>query len=261
MTYWEGLILGVVQGLTEFLPISSSGHLVVAEALLGVSTPGVVVEVVVHVATVLAVVVVYHRRLGSLVRGAMTGDRTAWHYLGLLMVGTLPAGVIGGFFSDFFERTFESLLIVGVSFLVTGGFLWSTRSLVDRATLSEPTVLGTVAIGFAQALAIFPGISRSGATVSIAMWAGMDPVRAAEFSFLLAIPAIGGAAILQLSDFSAGVGFVGGGPLTASFVAALISGIVAIKLLIALLRSRAFHLFAPYVWVLGILTIGWTLLS
>ena len=255
MSWWQGVVLGVVQGLTEFLPVSSSGHLVVAEAVVGFSSSGVMVEVVLHVATLLAVVLVYRNALWNLARGAVTADRKAWAYIGLLAVGTVPAAFIGLFLKDFFERAFDSVLLVGVNFLVTGSFLWSTRARRPSATAEAPSAVRAVGIGIAQALAILPGISRSGATVSAAMWLGIDPVRAAEFSFLLAIPVIAGAAVLQLPDLSGNVVTVGTGPLALGFVAALLTGVFAIRVFVAVLKQGAFHRFAPYCWTVGVLTI------
>lgn len=260
MTYWEGLLLGIVQGLTEFLPISSSGHLVVAQAAVGLSAPGVVVEVILHVATLLAVVIVYRTRLWEVGRGCVQGDQTAWRFVGLLTVATIPAAVAGFLWADVFERAFESLLVVGINFLITGAILWSTRSVIARADRAEPSTVAAVGIGIAQALAIFPGISRSGTTVTAALWWRVDPEQAAEFSFLLAIPAIVGAAALQLPELGSGAVSIPGGPLLGSFVAALVSGVVAIRLLVALLRRKAFHRFAPYCWALGSVTITWALL-
>jgi len=190
MNWWQGAVLGVVQGLTEFLPISSSGHLVVAQAAVGLSIPGVLVEVTLHVATLLAVLIVYWTRLGELVAGAIRGDRTAWGYVGLLVLGTIPAGAIGLLFADWFERAFDSLLMVGVSFLVTAGILWSTRRIQIVMVKQTPSWTGAFSIGLAQALAVMPGISRSGSTIAAGLWLGLDPVRAAEYSFLLAVPDI-----------------------------------------------------------------------
>ena len=253
MSWWQGILLGVVQGLTEFLPISSSGHLVLAESAIGLQTPGVVVEVVLHVATLLAVVIVYWKTLRTLMTGAIGGDRAAWRYIWLLALATVPAGLIGVTLQDWFESTFDSLALVGVNFLVTGTVLWSTRGRVGHD--ERPTTAGAFGIGVAQALAILPGISRSGATVAAGMWLGVDAVRAAEFSFLLAIPAIGGAAILQIPDLSGDVMSIGAFPLAAGFLAALVSGVLAIRALIALLRSQAFHRFAPYCWTIGVITL------
>lgn len=255
MSWWEGVLLGVVQGLTEFLPISSSGHLVVVEAALGITTPGVVIEVVLHVATLLAVVIVYRKVLWRLAGGAVVGDRTAWRYIGLLAIGTVPAALAGLFLEEWFERTFQSLLLVGLNFLITGTVLWSTRGRVRHAARPSPSTKGAFGIGMAQALAILPGISRSGTTVAAALWLGVDPVRAAEFSFLLAVPAIAGAAVLQIPNLSGGLASAGALPVAAGFLAALVSGVAAIRLLIFLLRNKAFHRFAPYCWGIGAITI------
>lgn len=260
MTWWEGVLLGLVQGVTEFLPVSSSGHLVVAEVMLGVHTPGVFVEVTVHVATVLAVVLVYRVRLLQLLTGVVRRDRAAWRYVGLLALASIPAAIVGLLFRDWFEATFDSLRIVGIDFLVTGTVLWSTR-LIRPSDRGEPEPGGAVAIGIAQAVAILPGISRSGSTVAAGMWVGLDPVRAAEFSFLMALPAIAGAAVLQIPDIAGGTASVGVVPLGLSFVAALVSGVAAIRLLVVLLARRAFHRFAPYCWVLGGATLGWALFA
>lgn len=258
MTWWQGVVLGVVQGLTEFLPISSSGHLVVAEAAIGLSTPGVVVEVVLHVATLLAVVIVYRKTLWSLSTGVIARDRTAWRYVLLLAVGTVPAAATGLLFRDLFERAFDSVVLVGCNFVVTGLVLWTTRWRI-KPSGSLPTPPGATAIGVAQAFAILPGISRSGTTVSAALWLGLEPVQAAEFSFLLAIPAIAGAGLLQWGALPRELGSIGGLPLAASFAAALVAGVVAIRVLVAFLRHGAFHRFAPYCWVIGTATIVWAL--
>ena len=255
MSWWEGVLLGVVQGLTEFLPVSSSGHLVVVEAALGITTPGVVIEVVLHVATLLAVVIVYRKVLWRLAGGAVVGDRTAWRYIALLAIGTVPAALAGLFLEEWFERTFQSLLLVGLNFLITGTVLWSTRGRVQHAERPSPSTKGAFGIGMAQALAILPGISRSGTTVAAALWLGVDPVRAAEFSFLLAVPAIAGAAVLQIPNLSGGLASAGALPVAAGFLAALVSGVAAIRLLIFLLRNKAFHRFAPYCWGIGAITI------
>lgn len=259
MTWWEGVILGVVQGLTEFLPVSSSGHLVVAERALGVPRQGVVVEVALHVATLAAVLLVYRSRIWDLLKGLTRNDGGARRYVALLVVATIPAGLAGVLLGDWFQQAFDSLAVVGVDFIVTGAVLWSTRRTAARAVVSEPSWRGAGAIGFAQAIAILPGISRSGSTVAAALWAGVRPTRAAEFSFLMSIPVIAGAAVLELPKLGAGTSGVGTGPLAVSFVAALLAGIAAIKLLVWLLERGAFHRFAPYCWILGAATLAWAL--
>ncbi|GIW51168.1 MAG: undecaprenyl-diphosphatase [Gemmatimonadales bacterium] len=260
MNWWEGVVLGLVQGLTEFLPVSSSGHLVLAERALGLSLPGVGVFAILHFATLLAVLVVYWRRLWSLLRGVGSGDRASWRYVGLLALATLPAAAAGLLFREFFERSFDSLLLVSVDFAVTGAILWSTRYARARGTLPEPSAPGAGAIGLAQVLAILPGISRSGTTVAAALWLKVQPAKSAEFSFLMAIPAIAGAALLEAPSalHSASVGL---SQLSASFVAALISGVVAIKLLVRMLESGTFHRFAPYCWALSAGGLLWVLVA
>jgi undecaprenyl-diphosphatase len=255
MTLWQGVLLGLVQGLTEFLPVSSSGHLVLAEALAHVRTPGIFVEVALHVATLGSVLVVYGARLGRVLAGAARGEREARRYLGLLALGTIPAGVAGVLFHRAVEARFHALAFVGAAFLVTGAALWSTRGLAARRR--APGAWGAVGIGLAQAAAIFPGISRSGSTVSAALWAGVTPAAAAEFSFLLAIPVIAGAALLEARHMVVDIAAVGGAALAVSVVVAFLSGIWSIRFLVALLARGRFYAFAPYCWAVGAAILGW----
>ena len=257
MTLWQGLILGVVQGLTEFLPVSSSGHLRVLEVITGVHTPGVFVEVALHVATLGSVLVVYGGRLWSIVRGLVARRPEDLRTAGLLVLATLPAGVIGVVFHRQVEAA-ASLLLVGAGFLVTGFMNWSTRRFAgDRA---QPSVGAAVGIGFAQAVAaLFRGVSRSGSTVCAALWAGLGPTAAAEFSFLLAIPVIAGAALVEGRHMAVNVAAVGAVPLAVSFAVAFAGGIWSIRFLVALLKRGRFYAFAPYNWIVGVLTIVYAL--
>lgn len=259
MTWWQGALLGLVQGLTEFLPVSSSGHLVITEQVLGVRRGGVAFEVALHVATLAAVLVVYRARIWNLLQGIRDRQRRAWRYVGLLAVATVPAGLAGVLLGDWFEQAFNSLGAVGVDLLVTGAILWSTKRAVVRPESEEPGWSGAAAIGLAQAFAIMPGISRSGSTVAAALWVGVPPARAAEFSFLLSVPVIAGAGVLELPKLSAGAAPVGAGVLALSMLAALVSGVLAIKVLVRLLERGAFHRFAPYCWALGLGTLLWAL--
>lgn len=254
MSFVEAVWLGVVQGLTEFLPVSSSGHLVLAQAWLGVATGGIVFEVAVHAATLLAVVVFYRGRLLELVRGAFLGRPDAWTYAGKLALGTVPAGAAGLLGRAFFEAQFERPAVASVCLIVTGLLLWTTRRTLAWARAEEPSWWAAWWIGCAQAFAIFPGISRSGATVVTALALGVAPVGAAAFSFLLSIPAILGAVVLELPDLAAS------DPdarlaIAAGSAAALASGLVALALFVRLLRGGHFHRFAYYVWALGIVTL------
>lgn len=260
MSPWEALILGFVQGATEFLPVSSSGHLVVAQELLDVHIEGVLFEVAVHVATLVSITLVYRERIGKLVAGLVRREREAWQYAGLLVLATLPAAVLGLTFEDRLEALFDDPIVPGVAFLVTGLVLWSSRRALARDPNGHPGARIAFLIGIAQAFALVPGISRSGSTVVAALWLGVSPIEAAAFSFLMAIPAIAGAAVLQVPDVMAGPIGIGGVALAVGSVAAAVTGVVAIRTFVAMLRRRSFHQFALYVWILGSAYLGWILL-
>lgn len=258
MSYFDAIVLGLVQGLTEFLPVSSSGHLVMAQTFLGVPAPGVFLEVALHVATLLSVVVVYRRRLLDLLVGLFRRDADALRYIGLLVLATLPVVVIGLLFRDAIEAAFDTPYVTGFMLLVTGFILWSTGLRRSERPHEVPTAGHALAMGFAQCFALLPGISRSGSTIAAGLWTGLRGERAAEFSFLMSIPAIAGAAVLQVSE----VGDVAvTGPLAAGFVAALLSGIAAIVSLVWLVRRQGFHKFAWYVWPVGILFLAYLYLA
>lgn len=250
MTGLEALILGLIQGLTEFLPVSSSGHLVVLQSIFGAEQQGILVEIVVHVATLASVLIFYRRRVGSLIAGALRGDADALTYGLKLGVATLPAVVLVLVAGDFLDALFESPATAGIGFLITGGILWSTRRPSPSAWLGAPGWGSALLIGCAQAIAIVPGISRSGATVAAALALGVAPLAAAEFSFLMSVIAISGAAVRALPELSsAPPGVIA--PLAIAGVSALVFGIAAIWLFVRLLQTRGFHYFAYYTWALG----------
>jgi undecaprenyl-diphosphatase len=258
MTLWQGILLGLVQGLAEFLPVSSSGHLRVLEVVTGVRTPGVFVEVSLHAATLAAVFVVYRRRLVQLLAGAIRGQAAELKLLGLLALATAPAGIVGVLFHRQVEEAATSLVFIGIAFIVTGFMNWSTRRFAG--TRREPSGPVAAGIGVAQAVAaVVRGISRSGSTVCVALWGGLDPVAAAEFSFLLSIPVIGGAVLIEGRHAAVNVAAVGAVPLAVSFVVAFAAGLWSIRFLVALLRRGRFYEFAPYNWAIGVLTIIYAL--
>lgn len=257
MTWWEALLLGTLQGATEFLPVSSSGHLVVGQEFLGIAIRGVLFEVAVHVATLLSVLIVYRGRVAELAGGAARGDHEALRYLGLLTLATLPAAVLGLGFGARLESLFEDPMVPGIGFLVTAAVLWSSRTALQRDPDRKPGVRDAILIGTAQAFALVPGISRSGSTVVLALWLGIEAREAAAFSFLMAIPAIAGAAILQLPEVSGGPLEVGVGALLIGGAAAAVTGVLAIRAFVILLRRRSFHSFALYVTLLGLAYLGW----
>lgn len=251
MNLWEAFVLGLVQGATEFLPVSSSGHLVMGQAILGIQVTGVTFEVAVHVATLVSILLVYRKRVAELARGALRGEAPAWRYLGLLVLATVPAAAIGLGFGDALEALFEDAWVAGVALLVTGSFLWTARGALGRNPSGRPGVREALLMGVAQAFALVPGISRSGATVVMGLWLGVDAEEAAAFSFLMAVPAILGAAVLELPNLAGGGGGPGTGALLLGSVVAALTGVLAIMTFVAMLKKRSFHAFGPYCWAAG----------
>jgi len=252
----EAFILGIVQGLTEFLPVSSSGHLVILQSLMHVEQKGILFEIAVHVATLASVLIFYRARVASLVRGTLRLNRPDLEYVGKLAVATLPAVLVVLAAGNFIDEQFESPAAAGVGLLITGAILWSTRWTASAARLPSPTWAAALLIGCAQSIAIAPGISRSGATVAAALALGVTPLAAAEFSFLMGSIAITGAAMRMIPEFGA-VASDMIVPIAFGLGAALISGIAAIWLFVRLLQSSGFHYFAYYTWPAGALVLIW----
>jgi undecaprenyl-diphosphatase len=254
----DAFILGLVQGVTEFLPVSSSGHLALAENLLGLrqagGLTGIFLDVTVHLATLAAILVAFREPIARLVRGLLARDPRAWKDLGLYAVASLPAAVVGIAVKDSIDVLYRSLPFLGVAFALMGALLWYTRGRMT-GTGERPGLLGAIAIGLGQAAAIAPAVSRSGTTIAVGILGGMDPVRAAEFSFLLGVPAIAGAGLLEARDAAQGFAQVGGPAFAVALLTAFLSGLAAIALLRRLLRARSFHRFAPYLWLLGTATL------
>jgi undecaprenyl-diphosphatase len=260
MTSLEAILLGLTQGLSEFLPVSSSGHLVIAQALLGLRSEGLLFEIAVHVATLVSVLVFYRRRVAELLVGMIAREASAWRYGAKLMVASLPALIAVLLIGDFLEAQFERPAVTGVCLLLTGVALWTTRSTAPVASREEPGWLAAFGIGCAQAVAILPGVSRSGATVAVALALGVRPIAAAEFSFLMSVIAISGAAARQLFA----LGPVAGVELAALWwggLVAMVSGLAAIWLFVRLLRGLLFYRFAYYTWAVGSAFLIWLALA
>jgi undecaprenyl-diphosphatase len=252
----EAALLGVVQGLTEFLPVSSDGHLVIAQRLLGIVEKGIVFEIVVHVATLVSVLLVYRERVSLLVRGVLARQPDALRYVGKLGVATLPAVAVTLVVGDFLESQFESARAAAFGLLVTGAVLWTTRHRFAAARPGELSWSTAFWMGCAQAIAILPGVSRSGLTLAAALALGVAPMAAAEFSFLMSVVAISGAAVWTLPDLmSSPAGF--GEVLATGAATALIAGVAAIWFCIRMLRSGTLHWFAYYAWAAGLAMLWW----
>jgi undecaprenyl-diphosphatase len=246
--------LGLVQGLTEFLPVSSSGHLVLAQRYLGVETPGIVLEVALHVATALAVIIYFRRRLVTIFT-ASAGGKAGWlRFAALLIVASIPAAVIGLGFEDHIESLFESTRLVGGALLFTAAVLIASTFLRrGNAKLAEMSVAAAFAVGLGQALAIAPGVSRSGMTIVVALVVGLAGTEAATFSFLLSVPAILGAAALEARKIGSFDGSWLG--LSLAFVVAFAAGLVAIHVVLASVRGRRFGWFGVYCAIVGLLAL------
>ncbi len=240
-------MLGLVQGVTEFLPVSSSGHLVLVEHGLGVRSNGQALEIAVHLGTLLAVLLHYRRDLVDIVRDVLRrspGARLGW----MVVVGTLPAVVVGLAFKHQIDAAFGSPRAAAWGLVATGVVLLLTP--LARRRESAPGMLYAFVVGCAQAVAILPGVSRSGSTIGTALFLGDDAVRAARFSFLLSIPAIGGAAVLLFAD-GALRQVDAPGPLLLAACVAFVSGWAAIAFLIRLLGRGRLWCFGPYCLALG----------
>lgn len=264
MNLVDALILGILQGLTEFLPVSSSGHLVLGKVLLNVHENGIAFEVFVHFGTLLSVLVVYRRDIYGLIRSFFTSlgnparineyyrqDRS-FRWLVYILAGSVPAGVVGILFNDPIEKVFNDPWMVTCMLLVTGTVLLLTRFI--RPPQREMTFKHAILIGCAQALAIMPGISRSGSTISMALYLGISREEAARYSFLLAVPVILGATVLKLVELlhdlppASEVMYLAVGT-GISFI----SGYAAIRLLLLFIRRGKLDYFAWYCYGIGIM--------
>jgi len=265
MNFFKAMILGTVQGLTEFLPISSSGHLVIFQHFLGIYSENIAFEVVVHLGTLFSVIVVYYRDLRQMLGaffGGITHRKIAVRYrtdsyfqLSILVIlGTIPAALAGFLWEDFLISIFHNVRLVGVTLLITGFVIFGTHWQKDSR--HRITAGKSLLIGLAQAIAILPGISRSGFTISSALYLGISRNEAARFSFLLAIPAITGAALLHLIEiFSGNITEVSIVALLTGFTFSFVIGYFAIRLLLSVLQSGYFKYFAPYCLAAGIIVL------
>jgi undecaprenyl-diphosphatase len=261
--YLSMLLLAVVQGLSEFLPISSSGHLALGQMILGVGEGSLIEDIVLHAGTLVAVLVFYRADLLDLARGFFGGRAEPVDglsprlYVGLLVLGNVPAIIVGFTLKDPIEALFSSPWVVFAAMAATAVLLWSTRR-VSRGD-GAPAARTAFLIGCAQAVAILPGASRSGWTIAIALWLGLRPEAAARFSFLLSIPAILGALVLQILD--GGANETPAGALAIGFVAAALVGLFALRWLVALVRRMELFRFAIYLCILVVVGAAWLLLS
>ncbi len=265
MEIFHAALLGLVQGLTEFLPVSSSGHLAIAQHFLpGFEQPGLLFDVLLHAATTLAVIIYFREDVWKLLSCFFRKDSYALddrHTFWMLVLGSIPTAVIGLSFKDFFEGLFENLPVIGCMLLLTAMLLIvAERVRKDGRQLPDLKVNDALLVGAVQGLAIIPGISRSGSTIACLLLRGIDGEAAARFSFLLALPAVGGAMLLSLKDLQQ----VSSSELPAYGLGALIafvSGLFAIRCLMNVVRRKRLFGFAVYCLLVGTGIIGYSLLG
>lgn len=249
----DALLLGLLQAATEFLPVSSSAHLVIAQHLLGIDSPGLFLEVALHMGTLLSVLIYFRKDIWSLAAGAFRPGEpgvSSRQEVGLIIIATVPAVVVALVFKDAIDAAFDSLDMVGWMLLVTTAVLISSRW--AHGGTAGVTAKVALILGLAQALAIMPGISRSGMTIVAGLWLGMSGTEAARFSFLMAIPAILGAGLLSLGSGMPGDALL---PLGTGMIVSALAGYIVIAWLMDILRRGRLYFFGGYTLLAGLIVI------
>ena len=265
MSLADIVLLGLIQGVTEFLPVSSSAHLVIFQNLLGVKEPQLFLDAALHLGTLIATVIVLRNEILALLKGLLSyalhllrgemhalGDeqRSMARLAGLVCIGLVPTGLLGFFFRDQFERLFGSLPAVGIMLMITGALLWMTRRVKEGTKEGgKISVMDALVIGFIQGLAIAPGISRSGSTISFGLFRNFKKDFSFRFSFLISIPAIAGAMVLEWEApalSSRELLHVLAGTLTAA-----VAGYLCLRLLRTMVQEGRLYFFSPYCWAAG----------
>ncbi len=270
MEIYQGIILGILQGLTEFLPVSSSGHLVLGQLYFGIKESVLSFDISVHMGTLAAVLVIYfsdirailasvvsclsRRMAGRPIRHLFNEDPNLKFAL-MIILGSVPTALIGLVIKKFEHLLFTSSLVVGLMLILTGSVLWVSRKFYrPRESGAGLDAKRAVLIGVVQGLAVIPGVSRSGSTIAAGMFAGLDRSQAARFSFLLSVPAIFGAELLSVKE-SLKNGLAIDPATVCGTIVSFLTGLAALKLLLKLVHTGKFHLFAPYCWLAGALAL------
>ena len=268
MTYFEAVILGLVQGLAEFLPISSSGHLALLQQWFGIDENKVLLfAVLLHVGTLISVFIVYWKDIWELIvelcltikdlctgKGLRLEERPVRKLGVMIIVATIPTAIIGLLFNDLFDKLYTSVLPIGIGLIITGFLLIlaertgnSSRG-IDRMNFRNALFIGTV-----QGIAICPGISRSGSTLFGSLICNLDRKFAVKFVFLISIPSILGSAVMEAPDaIKAGFDMAQLGPVLVGMIVAAVSGLIAIKTMIKIVSDKKLRYFSYYVWALGV---------
>lgn len=275
MSIFEAIILGLVQGLAEFLPVSSSGHLALLQHFFEIEGENILAfAVLLHVGTLVSVFVVYWNdiyhlfiELGFVIRDVFTGKGLRMNLnptrkLGIMIiVATIPTAIIGFIFKDLFAAMYLSLIAIGIGLVVTGTILWLSERLVKgNKQIGEMKFIHAILIGICQSIAISPGVSRSGATLAGGLVSGLDRNLAVKFAFLISIPSILGSVIIEAPDaFSGGFALESAFPIIVGVIVAAVSGFFAIKTMIKVVSNKKLHYFSFYTWALGTIVIVYTI--
>ena len=248
VTLIEALFLAVVQGLTEWMPVSSSGHLVITQTVLGLNPP-LIFDVMLHVGTLIVVLTVFRKDIADIIKAVIKRDfETEEGKLALfIVVGSVPIAIIGFVFYDFFKSLFSNLLAVGVAIIITVSVIFFSEKRMGNRKMG---ILDSLLIGLAQAVTIIPGISRSGITVATGLLRKIDKTKAFRYSFLLSVPAVIGATVMESRDLV--LGNMDMAPVFLGATISMIVGYVSLKLLQKIVMNEKFHLFAYYCWTVGI---------
>jgi len=249
MDIFQAIILGIIQGITEWLPVSSSGHLVLAQHLFGLSQP-IVFDVMLHLGSLLVVFVFFWKEIKDLVIGVFKFERDKLLLLLYIIIATIPIALVGFFLSNLIESAFQSLIVVGFGLIFTALLIFLSR--FPKKKTKELTWYRATIIGLFEAIAILPGVSRSGSTISSGMFLGIKKEDVAKFSFIIFIPAILGAAILELPHLGAVDNM--GAMLIGTLVSAIV-GFFSLKLLMNIIKKDKFSWFAIYCLILGIVVV------
>ena len=266
MNEFEALVLGLLQGLTEYLPVSSSGHLAIGAEFFGIQgEENLSFTVAVHVATVFSTLFILWKEVAWLIKGMLKGRKEETRYAANILISMIPIGIIGVFFKDWIENIFGSgLLIVGCMLLLTAVLLtfsyYATPRQKEKLSLRDAFI-----IGVAQACAVMPGLSRSGSTIATGLLLGNKKEKLAQFSFLMVIPPILGEALLDIikalkGDVTVAMGGVSPLSLLTGFIAAFVAGSIACKWMIDIVKKGKLIYFAAYCAIIGILTVAYSLL-
>ncbi len=249
MIIWIAIFLGIIQGLTEFLPVSSSGHLVLFQKIFGVEVDCLLFDIVLHLGTLLAVVIIYHKSIWDLIKHPFSEKAQK------LVFATIPTVVIAVLFKDIFKNSFGGEFLF-VGFFVTAIIMFIAHySCKNNYQYKSLTRGGAVIMGVFQGLAIFPGVSRSGSTITSALVQGVRRNESAEFSFLMSIPAILGSLIFEIFDVGVSSFNVSFAVLLAGFVSSAISGYIAIKFMLKVIKKAKFAWFGVYLALLSIILV------